>query len=79
MSRAAFEHAIREALTREASLDELHQIVRRCRDEGLTQQAALDVLSGVRADVPEPIEDRILEVMDRVSGFCAPGLRLWSE
>jgi hypothetical protein len=31
----------------------------------------------MRGDADEELEDRILEVMDIVTGFCAPALEVW--
>jgi hypothetical protein len=74
----AFMNAISEALLREASMDELIGILREYRDKGLSAQAALEVLQSLRARADESTEDRVLEIMDIVAGFCAPHVRVWS-
>jgi hypothetical protein len=36
------------------------------------------ILEAFRVESPdEAVEDRILEVMDVVAGFCSPRLRVW--
>lgn len=76
--RTSFEEAIRDALAREATLDELCELLREHRDRGLTQRAAYRALQELRPTMDAPAEDALLEVMDVVSGWCAPARRVWS-
>lgn len=73
-----FRALIKDALARHASLDEFLDILRKQRDAGLAQQSAYDALEELRAEADEQTEDRVLEIMDIVSGFCAPHLRIWN-
>jgi hypothetical protein len=68
---------IRSALARNAGWDELLQVVVRHRDAGLTQRAAYEALQELRAGLTEPEEDQILDLMDRVHGWCSADQRLW--
>ena len=70
--------AIDAALQRNAPLDDFVAILRQFRDGGITADSALAALESLRAGAGST-EDRILEIMDIVSGFCAPHLRVWGE
>ena len=74
-----YEHAIRDALARGDDLTDYLPILREFRDRGLPRTDALDILQALRAEANEAVEDRILEVMDLVSGYCAPQCRVWIE
>jgi hypothetical protein len=76
----AFMTELEAALARKAASDELVAVLRRHRDAGLSQRAAYDSLQTLRSrEIGEPDEDRILELMDIVSGFCHPACRLWDD
>lgn len=70
---------IRGAIERDASLEDYASILRKYRDRGLTAQAANDALRGVPSGGDARIEDRVLEVLDIVAGWCRPDLRVWSD
>jgi hypothetical protein len=74
-----FSGEIREAIVREASDEELVRIVRAHKNLGLTKSAALQALATLRSSVTDPQEDRILDLMDIVSGWCAPDQRIYPE
>lgn len=71
--------AIAQALARGASLAEIAALLRRLRDIGLSQAAVYEAVEASRAGAEDREEDRLLEVLDIVSGFCAPGLRVWGD
>ncbi len=56
-----------------------HDILRRHRDNGIGQRDAYDVLVGLRGATGSQHEDRILDLLDVVWGFCSADLRLWAE
>lgn len=66
--------ATAQALARGESLAEIATLLRRLRDRGLSQSAAYDAVEALRVGAGDMEEDRLLEVLDIVSGFCAPGL-----
>ena len=58
----------------------LREIVCQYKQSGGTQQAAYVTLEKIRHEqMEEPAEDRILELMDFVAGFCAQDQRIWAE
>ena len=64
------------ALQKQAvSLQMLREIVCQYKQAGGTQQAAYETLEKIREQMEEPDEDRILELMDFVAGFCAQARR----
>jgi hypothetical protein len=74
------EDTIKEALENQASLQMLREVVCQYKQHGGTQQAAYVTLEKIRHEqMEEPDEDRILELMDFVAGFCAPEQRIWDE
>ena len=74
------ESAIKGALKKQVSLPMLREIVCQYKHSGGTQQAAYVTLEKIRhKQIEEPDEDRILELMDFVAGFCAQDQRIWDE
>jgi hypothetical protein len=74
----ALARALSAALREGAPLDEMVGILRLHRDRGVTQPEAARVLDELRAGASgEADEDRILELMDFVHGFCAPHMKLY--
>jgi hypothetical protein len=74
------EDAIKEAVENQASIQTLREIMCQYKQHGGTQQAAYVTLEKIRHEqMEEPDEDRILELMDFVAGFCAQDQRIWDE
>src|SRR2546425_144868 len=74
------ESKIKGALKKQVSLPMLREIVCQYKQNGGTQQAAYVILEKIRHEqIEEPDEDRILELMDFVAGFCAQDQRIWDE
>lgn len=74
-----FETSVLEAVKKQASLEEIVGILRDWRDRGLTSEIASKSLELIRNEADEEFEDRVLEIMDVVSGFCRPELRVWNS
>lgn len=72
-----FSWSIRAALARDAALADFMPLLREYRGLGLAQEEALQVLESLRGNSGSATEDRILEVMDVVAGWCAPHNRVW--
>ena len=68
---------IERALVAGTSLNELVEILRNHHTRGLGRQEARDTLEQMRSALPEEQEDQILEMLDVVTGFCQPHLRVW--
>ena len=63
----------------ELSLSELLEILREFKREGGSQSDALSALEVLRNQLnEEKSEDVVLELMDFVTGFCSPHMRLWN-
>lgn len=74
------EDHIKGALQKPVSIQMLREIVCQYKQYGGTQQAAYMTLEKIRDEqMEEPDEDRILELMDFVAGFCAQDQRIWDE
>jgi len=74
------EGEIKGALKKQVSLLMLRDIVCQDKQRGGTQQAAYVTLEKIRHEqIEESAEDRILELMDFVAGFCAQDQRIWNE
>ncbi len=65
---AAVEHA--------DGFDRLRVVVRRLLDEGTPGAALLEDLSQIRGLVSTDDEEKVLDVMDLLTGWCAPEFRL---
>ena len=74
------ENEIKVALKKQASLQMLREIVCQYKQNGGTQYTAYVTLEKIRAEqMEEPDEDRILELMDFVAGFCSQDQKIWDE
>lgn len=61
-----------------ADLIQLHGLLSQCKRRGLTAEEVAHALEQLRSSVTsESDEDRVLELLDVVRGFCAPHLKLW--
>ncbi|CAG2159121.1 hypothetical protein LMG26411_06456 [Cupriavidus numazuensis] len=67
---------LRDAL-KSCELDFLRTILVRYREKGFDSESVYGLLEAMRNNVSDDIEDKILELMDIVAGFCAPGMRVW--
>lgn len=54
----------------------LRALVKRYLDDGIPSDLLLEDLDEIRALVPEDVEDSVLDVMDNLTGWCAPHARL---
>ena len=78
MTNIEFKDNIYTALQSYISLEVLVKILWSFKESGGEQAAAYSVLEEIREeDKEEPFEDRLLEVMDFVSGFCPIDKRIW--
>ena len=74
------EGEIKVALQKQASLQMLRELVCQYKQHGGTQQAAYETLEKIRREqMKGPDEDRVLELMDFVAGFCAQDQKIWDE
>ena len=76
---ASLRSAIRDELLKRSSLEELIAVLIEHKTRGVSRDEAYTVLEELRADADDATDDRILELMDTVSGFCAPEHRLWDS
>jgi hypothetical protein len=74
-----FAKDIEDALKREASMEEVVSILRDYQDQGMTAKSAAEALETLRVGADERTEDRLLEILDIVTGFCRPHLRVWNK
>ena len=72
------EFEIKEALQENVSLPTLIDLLYRYKQIGGSQKEAYTILEKIRDnDIEESAEDRVLELMDFVSGFCSQDKRIW--
>lgn len=63
-----------------APLEQLWQKLRHFKTQGIGKQEVLKALENLRQEAAdEAVEDRILEVMDFVYGFCSPAMTIWPD
>ena len=68
---ANLKRALSSAL--DGTLEQLRGILISYAEQGVSRQCAYSVLAELRVDAAnESVEDRILELMDLVSGYCSP-------
>ena len=73
-----FMQKIQEQLNNEADLGVLHKELRRFKNLGMNMESMLECLEGLRKNQDEDVEDRILELMDYVVGFCNPPVAIFT-
>ena len=74
--RQELESAIKSAVP----LTELVDVLRRCKDQGVSRQEVYSLLEALHHDATdEELDDRILEVADFVAGFSSPHMRVWEN
>lgn len=74
---ADFSQAVRNALASGCSLEEGVALLGEYKEKGVTREQVRAWLQELRAEADESSEDKILELLDVVTGFCAPRLRVW--
>jgi len=71
---------LESAITSCMPLDEIVALLRQYKDQGITQAEVYSFLETLHlASTNDEIDDRVLEVSDFVSGFCAPHMRVWED
>ena len=61
-------------------LDEIVALLRRYRDQGVTQAEVYSFLEALhQTSTDDETDDRVLEVADFVAGSCAPHMRVWQD
>ncbi|MEM7245845.1 MAG: hypothetical protein AAF533_10910 [Acidobacteriota bacterium] len=78
MTGAEFEEEVRRALASNAGDEALFGLLKGLHATGASRDVAQAALERVRAELKdEKQEDRVLEMLDVVVGFCSPHQRLW--
>jgi hypothetical protein len=61
-------------------LDEIVALLRRYKDQGVTQAEVYSFLEAIhQASTDDETDDRVLEVADFVAGRCAPHMKVWQD
>ena len=68
---------VKEALFAGATVGQLCAIVRTFAASGGGQKEAIDILENLRKVSNEEQEDRLLDALDFVGGFCSPEARIF--
>ena len=68
---------LRSALEGDCDFNFLRAILMKYREKGFSSESVYEFLGAIRFGVAENTGDRVLELMDIVSGFCSPGMRVW--
>ncbi len=68
--------AMLDAVETSEGFDRLRVLVQRFLDEAVPSDLVLEDLSQIRALVSEADEEKVLDVMDLVEGWCGPQFRL---
>jgi len=68
------------AITAGVPLPQVVSTLRTYQNLGVARQEVQSALEALRSRAPdETTEDRILEIMDIVSGFCSPHMKVWDD
>ncbi|MBB4220911.1 hypothetical protein ABL849_19925 [Variovorax sp. 375MFSha3.1] len=81
-SKTSLRTAIDEEFLKEVQINEdlmeLREYLKRYKELGVSAEEMMEYLVSLRDScVAEAFEDKLLELMDIVSGFCSPSLRVW--
>jgi hypothetical protein len=75
---AEMQQELEAAIKSDMPLDRIVGLLRRFKDQGISQDQVYSFLEAWHHAAPEEAtDDRILEVADFVSGFCASHMRIW--
>lgn len=74
---SVLDRELRNALEKNCEFELLRVILVKYRDMGFSSDSVYGLLDVMRVSVAEDVEDKILELMDIVSGFCSPNMRVW--
>lgn len=72
-----WKETLRTFLKNEIQLKEVSEYLKTLRASDVTQEEVRDFLNSLRENKDELTEDRILEVLDIVEGYCNPDYRVW--
>jgi len=67
---------LRAALVSEHQLDDLRRVVQQELQAGVPRERVITDLEALRAGLSDSDEDVVLEVLDFVTGWCSPSVRL---
>ena len=77
---AKLHHELESAIKSDMPLDQIVTLLRRYKEQGVTQSQVYSLLEAWHKAAPdEATDDRILEVADFVAGFCASHMRIWNS
>ena len=80
MTGTEVQRELEVAFAAASPLEQIWEKLRHFKEQGIVKQEVIKVLEGLRQEAAdEAVEDRILEVMDYVYGFCSPSLTIWPE
>ena len=72
------EKELEAAVRSDLPLGEVVALLRRYKDQGITQAETYSILERMHhAAADEAIDDRVLEIADFVAGFCALHMKIW--
>ena len=80
MTSADLTRELEEVINSGLTLRQIVSALREYRRQGITRDEVQHALETLRDRTPdEAIEDRILEIMDVVSGFCSRENTVWED
>lgn len=68
---------LRSKITLNSPLKDMWETLKDYKDKGLNKEDAYEILQELRGEFADENEDKVLELMDFVVGFCAPSMRLY--
>ena len=74
---AALDRELCDELEKGGDIASMRPILLKYKDKGFGSESVYKLLGAMRSCADEDVEDRILELMDIVSGFCSPEMRVW--
>ncbi len=72
-----FAEKILELINQDAEIDSLHRQLCLFKNRGMSREKMLECLGFLREN--HEVEDRILELMDFVTGFCSPHMTVYTQ
>jgi len=72
-----FSEKIYELINQEADIDSLHKQLCLFKNRGMNREKMLECLESLREN--HKMEDKIIELMDFVTGFCSPHMTVYAQ
>jgi len=77
VTHSDLQKSIDEAISKNESLENISMILKGYKEKEVDKSTVVHLLESMRTDADEEYEDRLLEILDIVTGHCNPKYTVW--